>query len=166
MEIIWMIFILLIGVYFIFFRKYYKIEKNNYLIQKRNILRIYSSFLSDIFVDRNDNKIDAENIENIWNNIIYFLKRIEKIQKVFIFIENNKLKKENKFINIEKKWLLIFCIDFIEQLNNWQEFHKKELSNFKKELDLSHKNFDIKNFKSNLELHKKNIENQIIILNN
>ena len=150
--------------YIIFFIKYYKIEKNNFLVQKRNILRVYSSFLSYTFLDKNDNKIDAENIENIWNNIIYFMRRIEKIQKVFIFIENNKLKKDKKFINIEKKWLLIFCIDFIEQLNNWQEFHKKELSNLKKELDISHKKFDIKNLKSNLELHKKIIENQIIIL--
>ncbi len=114
---IFILFFSIFWIYFFFFRKTYKKEKVSFLVQKRDILRVYSSLLSDINVDKNDWKISPENIENIWNDLIYFMKRIEKIQKSFKFIlMKNNSKKENNFLEENKKWLFDFSLEFIKKI--------------------------------------------------
>lgn len=165
MELVF-VFLILIFIYFLFIKKYYIKEKKTFLIQKRDIIRVYSSFLSDIFVDRNDKIIDAKNIENIEHDIIFFMKRIEKIQKTFLFLQKKSdvLEKEN-FISIEKKWILDFSLDFVKKLDNWLAFHKDELINLLNNLQKQSDKTNIQNFKWNLLLHKQRIEKQLEKIN-
>ena len=61
--------------------------------QKTNIKRVYSSLKSDISVDKTDKKMDPVNFENIEKDILYFVKRIEKLQKLIININSDNNKK-------------------------------------------------------------------------
>lgn len=151
-----------IFIYFLFIKKYYSKEKEKYFREKRDITRVYSSFLSDIFVDKNDNFINSKNIENIEKNIINFIKRVEKIQGIYLYLQNNiNSLEEKEIIFIEKKWILEFSLWFVKKLDDWLVFHKKELFNLVKKLEKQSEKTKIENFKWNLLLHKKLIENQI-----
>lgn len=155
----------------------FKWKKERFLEEKRDILRVFSSLLSDINVDKNNWKIEPENIENIWNDLIYFMKKIEKIQKLLTKITNeellnNNLEKEKIFLKENKKWLFNFSLEFIKKTKKWQNFHKKELLKLIKKIDFLsfsiEKNSENKLIKNtlfwNLNFHKKIIEKQISIL--
>ncbi|MCD5380676.1 hypothetical protein LR004_02010 [Candidatus Gracilibacteria bacterium] len=127
----------------------------SYSTQKRDIQRVYSSLSSDINVDKNDNHIEAKNIENIGKSILFFQKRVINLQKAFIserIIEQNIL---------EEKWLIDFGFEFITKLNHWLTFHSGELQKLSSKLDNHKENSNKENFQGSLILHKKIIETQI-----
>jgi hypothetical protein len=66
--------------------------------------------LSDVFVDKSDEKIEPINIENIEKSIVLFLEKIQKIQNTFSYIQKKiNIKKDKEFYNIindEKIWII------------------------------------------------------------
>ena len=100
--------------------------KEQYLHNKRRVLRMYSSVLSDMRVDRNDKKISSSNLENIWEWIANFSEEFEKLQKEFINIDREN--DREGFLMQEGEELLSLSIEFGQTLKQWLEFHKKELS--------------------------------------
>ncbi|MDD2871756.1 MAG: hypothetical protein PHS49_07250 [Candidatus Gracilibacteria bacterium] len=130
--------------------------ETDYYTEKKDIMRIFSSFLSDIKVDKTDQKIDPINIENTQNNILYFSKRLIKIQKLYIY--NKKIKKDFDKDEQEKKYIIEITKLFMDGLNDWLKYHKTELEQLTSNLGNQEKNTKNIDFKSAIELQKKRIE--------
>lgn len=149
-------FTIIFSIFIIYTIFYFSNLENNYYKEKKDILRIFSSFLSDIKVDKNDNNINPINIENTKNNIIHFSNRLIKIQKMYFrlkfFLKNKQL--------IENEWKYIFELTnmFNDWLNNWIEFHKKELWYLENSIWEQEKNTKNISFKNTLELQRKRID--------
>ncbi len=127
----------------------------DYFKEKVNIMRILSSFLSDVKVDKTDKSINPINLENTKNNILYFSKRLLKMQKLYFY--NKKMNNDFDENEEEKRYLLEVLKLFNEWLNNWLEFHKNELENLTESLqDQEQKTKNI-SFKSALDLQRNRI---------
>lgn len=153
MIIFFTIFVLVL---FIFIAWYISGLESDYFTEKKDIMRIFSSFLSDIKVDKTDKKIDSINIENTQNNILYFSERLLKMQKLYIY--NKKTKKDFDKDEQEKKYIIEITKLFMDWLNDWLKYHKTELEQLTSNLWNQEKNTKNIDFKSAIELQKKRIE--------
>jgi hypothetical protein len=76
--------------YLIFFRENIIKKQNSYTRKKIKILKKYtSSELLDIFNNK-DKLIDISNIDTIEKRIVKISKKIQKLQKIFIYLQDKK----------------------------------------------------------------------------
>jgi len=76
--------------YLIFFRENIIKKQNSYTRKKNKILKKYtSSELLDIFNNK-DKLIDISNIDTIEKRIVKISKKIQKLQKIFIYLQDKK----------------------------------------------------------------------------
>lgn len=134
--------------------------ESTYLKNKTDLLRIYTSLVSDMRIDTKDKAIHPKNIEDIKNSILYFSKRIIKLQKTFLMLK--KVKKDDSFIEQERNFIITVSTDFKKLLQTWLEYHKEELQFLSNELNTIKKDIKGNDFLGNVELHQKIIESQMI----
>lgn len=127
----------------------------DYFKEKVDIMRIISSFLSDVKVDKTDKSINPINLENTKNNILYFSKRLLKMQKLYFY--NKKMNNDFDENEDEKRYLLEVLKLFNEWLNNWLDFHKNELENLTESLQDQEQQTKNIAFKSALDLQRNRI---------
>lgn len=127
----------------------------DYFKEKVNIMRIFSSFLTDLKLDKTDKNMNPTNIENTRNNILYFSKRLVKIQELYAY--NKKINKNFDENEEEKTYILEVVKIFNESMNNWLDFYKSELENLTE--SLQDKEQQTKNiaFKRALDLQRRRI---------
>lgn len=101
--------------------------KQEFLHNKTRLLRIYSSVLSDMRVDRGDKKMSSINFQNIWEWISNFSKRLEELQLLFSDLQKVSYLKKSDFLSSEGPWIINFSQEFSNLLNDWLLFHKSEL---------------------------------------
>ena len=147
-----LIIIFILGIIVNYLSNFWK----EYFKEKKDIMRIFSSFLSDIKVDKLDWSIKPINIEDTKNNILYFSKRLLKIQKLYFY--NKKINNNFDINEEEKKYIIDITKMFMDWLNNWLQFHKSELEKLSKTLWNQEKHTKNIEFKSVIELQKKRLE--------
>ena len=121
--------------------------KQEFLHNKTRLLRIYSSVLSDMRVDRGDKKMSSINFQNIWEWISNFSKRLEELQLLFSDLQKVSYLKKSDFLSSEGPWIINFSQEFSNLLNDWLLFHKSELdwlSHWIQKIDASVDNISLK----------------------
>ena len=167
--LLWLILIFLVAIfYLIFFRENIIKKQNSYTRKKIKILKKYtSSELLDIFNNK-DKLIDISNIDSIEKRIVKISKKIQKLQKIFIYLQDKKDSIEDawvvEFIDGEKEWIMKFSLAFLEKLKKYLLSHNNELLKLSDSFNNKSGNSKAASFKLNLELHERLIKKQIKII--